>query len=67
MLQQQVDQGLVDDRVGPVTVLVEQPTEGVLHCPGRRREHVGLDRRQMDDVLADESLRDQKPFRVDVV
>ena len=40
---QQVDQGLVDDGVGPVSVFVEQPPEGILHRSGRRREDVSLD------------------------
>ena len=64
---QQVHERLVDDRVGPVAVLVEQAAEGVLHRAGRGGEDVGLDRRQVDDVLADEPLRDQEALGVDLV
>ena len=34
----------------------EQPAERVLHRAGRCREDMGLDGRQVDDVLADEDL-----------
>jgi hypothetical protein len=64
---QQVDEGLVDDRMGPVAALVQQPAEGILHCPGRGGEDVGLDRWQVQDVLADEAARDHEPVRVDLI
>ena len=64
---QQVDQRLVDHRVRPVPLLVEQAAERVLHRAGRGGEHVRLDRRQVDDVLADEPLRDHEPFGIDLV
>jgi hypothetical protein len=64
---QQVDERLVDDRMRPVPLLVEQAAKRVLHRARRRREHVRLHRRQMQDVLADEALRDHEPVRVDVV
>ena len=64
---QQIHERFVDDRVGPVPVLVQQPAERVLHRAGRRREDVRLDRRQVDDVLADEPLRDHEALRVDLV
>ena len=64
---QEVDQGLVDDRVGPVAVLVEQAAEGVLHRARGGGEDVGLHGGQMDDVLADEALGDREALRVDLV
>jgi hypothetical protein len=64
---QQVDQRLVDHRVRPVPVLVEQAAERVLHRARGRREHVRLHRRQVDDVLPDEALRDHEALRVDLV
>ena len=64
---QQVHERLVDDRVRPVPVLVQQPAERVLHRAGRRREDVRLHGRQVDDVLADEPPRDHEPVRVDLV
>ena len=64
---QQVDERLVDDRMRPVAVLVQQAAERVLHRPGRRREDVRLHGRQVDDVLADEALRDHEALRVDLV
>ncbi len=60
---QQVDQRLVDHRVRPMPVLVEQAAEGVLHGAGGRGEDVGLHRRQMDDVLTDEAARNREPLR----
>ena len=51
----------------PVPMLVEQAAERVLHRAGGRREHVRLHRRQVDDVLADEALRDHEALRVDLV
>jgi hypothetical protein len=53
--QPEVHQRLVDDRMGPMPVLVEQPAEGVLHRSRRGRESVRLDGRQVDDVLPDEA------------
>ncbi len=64
---QQVDQRLVDHRVRPVAVLVEQAAEGVLHRAGGGGEDVRLDRRQVDDVLADEALGDREAVGVDLV
>ena len=64
---QEIDERLVDDRVGPVPMLVQQPAERVLHRPGRGREDVRLHRRQVDDVLPDEALRDHEALRVDLV
>jgi hypothetical protein len=39
---QQIDERLMDHRMGPVTALVEQAAEGVLHRSRGRREDVGL-------------------------
>ncbi len=64
---QQVDERFVDHRMRPVTPLVEQAAERVLHRARGGREHVGLHRRQVQDVLADEPLRDHEPVRVDLV
>ena len=64
---QQIDERLVDHRMRPVPLLVEQAAERVLHRAGGGREHVRLHRRQVQDVLADEPLRDHEPVGVDVV
>ncbi len=64
---QQVHQRFVDDGMGPVPVLVQQPAERVLHRACRRGEHVRLHRRQVDDVLPDEPLRDHESLRVHLV
>ena len=65
--RQQVHQRLVNPGVRVMPVFAQQPTEGVLHRAGGRRVHVRLDGRQMDDVLADEIIRDLDPLRVDVI
>ncbi len=64
---EEVDEGLVDDRVRPVAVLVQKTAERVLHRAGSGREDVRLDRREVDDVLADEPLRDREALRIDLV
>ena len=53
--------------MGPVTALVEQPAEGVLHRAGGGGEDMRLDRRQVDDVLADEALRNVEAVGIDLV
>ena len=55
---EQVHQRLVNDRMGPVPVLVQQAAEGVLHRAGGGGEDMGLDGGQVDDVFADEPLRE---------
>ncbi len=57
----------MDDRVGPVAVLVEEAAERVLHRAGGGGEDVGLDRGEVDDVLADEAPRDAEALGVDLV
>ena len=64
---QQIHERLVDHRVRPVPVLVQQSAERVLHRPRRRRENMGFHRRQVDDVFPDEALRDHESLRVDLV
>ena len=64
---QQVDQRLVDHRVRPVAMFVEQTAKGILHGAGCGGEHVGLDRRQMDDVFADEPLGNHEALGIDLV
>ena len=64
---QQVHQRLVDDWMGPVPALVEQPAERIFHGPGGGGEDVSLDRGKMDDVFADEALGDVEPVGIDVV
>ena len=39
---QEVHQSFVDDPVGPVTVLIEEPTKGVLHRSGDSSKNMGL-------------------------
>ena len=55
---QQVHQCLVNHRVRPVTLVVQQSTECVFHRACHRCEHVSLHGGQMDDVLAHEHLWD---------
>ena len=64
---QEVDQRLVNDGVGPVALEAEESAEGVLHGAGHGGEDVGLEGRQVDDVLADQRLRYLEPFREDLV
>lgn len=64
---EQIDERFMNYGVGPVAMFVEQAAEGVLHGAGHGGEHVRLDRRQMDDVLADKPLRNGKPVRVDLL
>ena len=64
---QQVDERLVNHRMRPVTMLVQQPAERVLHRARRGREDVRLDRGQMDDVLADEAAGNHEALRIDLV
>ena len=47
--------------------VAQQAAERVLHRAGRRGEDVRLDRRQVDDVLADERLRDLDAIGEDLV
>jgi hypothetical protein len=63
----QIDKRLVDDRVGPVAVLVEQSAERILHRAGCGREDVRLHRWQVNDVLTDEALRNLKALGVNLV
>ena len=46
---------------------VQESAEGVLHCAGDGGEDMRLHRWQVDDVLAEEHLRDLEALRVDVV
>ena len=64
---EQVHQGLVNHRVRPMTAFVQEAAERILHRPGRRREHVRLDRGQVNDVLAEEPARNHEPVGVDLV
>ena len=53
--------------VCPVSPLVQQSAERVLHRARRRGEDVRLDGRQVNDVLADEPPRDHEPLRVNLI
>ena len=64
---QQVHERLVDDRMRPVPLLVEQPAERILHGAGGGREDVGLHGGQVDDVLADEAARNHEPVGIDLI
>jgi hypothetical protein len=64
---QQIDQRLVDDFVRPVTLLVQQSPEGVLHRPGHGGEHVRLHRGQVDDVLAGKALGNLEPLGINLI
>ena len=55
---QQIDQGLVNDTVRPMTMGLKQSTEGILHGPGYGGENVCLHRRQMDNIPLSEKGRD---------
>ena len=64
---QEVNEGLVDDGVGVVSLPVKQPTEGVFHGPGHPGEDVGLHGGELDYVLPDEGLGDLDSVGEDVV
>ena len=64
---QEIDERFVDDRVRPVALSVQESAECVLHRASDGGEDVRLHRRQVDDVLAEEHLRDLEALRVDVV
>jgi len=55
--EHQVDQDFVHILVSVMAHFLEQPPERVLDRAGRRRMAVRLDRRKMDDLLADVHLR----------
>ena len=64
---QQVDQRLVNDRVGPVALTVQQAAKGVLHGAGHGGKDVGFHGGQVHDVLAGENLRYLDALRVNIV
>ena len=64
---QQVHQRFVDPGVGVMAVFAQQTPKSILHRPGGGGVHVGLDRRQVDDILTDEVIRDADAFRIDVI
>ena len=64
---QQVHQGLVDDRMGPVAPFVEEAAESVFHGPGRGGKHVGLDGGRWTMFLADQAPRNVKAVGIDLV
>ena len=65
--REQIDQRLVDPRVGVVPPRVEQSAERVLHCAGGGGVDVALGRRQVDDVLAEEVVGDVNALGEDAV
>ncbi len=64
---QQIDERLVNDRVRPMPLFVQQSAKRIFHRAGRRRENVRLDRRQVNDVLADESPGNVESARENLV
>ena len=64
---QQVHQRLVNDSVGPVAPLVQQPAEGVLHSSRHRGEDVRLGLGQVNDVAVVEEFGDVDTFRINLV
>ena len=64
---QKVDQRLVDHRMRPVPLLIQQAAERVFHRAGRRRENMRLDGGQVDDVFADKPLRDHESVGINLV
>ena len=63
---QQVDQRFMDAGMRPVALMVQQPSERVFHRPGRHRVDMAFDRRQMDDIPADEKIRNPQVVAVDI-
>ena len=47
-----------------MAIFAQQSPKSILHSPGSRGVHVGFDRRQMDNILADEIRRGGKDIRV---
>ncbi len=64
---EQVDERLVDDGMGPVPLVVEQPAKRVLHRAGDGREDMGLDGWELNDVFVEEELRHLDAFGEDLV
>ena len=48
----------MDDAVGPVASFAQEAAESVFHRAGDGRENVGLHRRELDDIFADEHFGD---------
>ena len=65
--REQIDERLVDPRVGVVAPRVQEAPERILHRAGRRRVDVALGRRQMDDVLAEEEIGNVDAFGIDAL
>ena len=59
---EQVGEGLVDHGMCPMTLLVQEAAEGILHRAGHAGEHVGLHGRKVDDILTDQTLGYVDPF-----
>ncbi len=64
---EEIDEGAVDPGVSVVAVGREQAAERVLHGAGGRGVDMALDRRQVQDVLAEEVVGDADAVREDVV
>ena len=65
--RQQVYQRFVDPGVGVVAVGAEEPSEGVLHRSGGYCVDVALNRRQMNNVLAEEVVGDADASGIDAI
>ncbi len=63
---QQIHQGLVDHRMGPVAPLVKQSAEGVLHRSRNSGEDMGLHGGQMEHAAAKEAFRNLDTVRIDL-
>jgi hypothetical protein len=57
----------MDAGMGLVPLMIQKTAERVFHRPGRRGVDVAFDRRQVDDIPADEKIRDPELVAVNVV
>ena len=64
---QQVHESFVDDRMSPMSMLVEQAAERVFHRARGRRKNMRFYGRQVDDVLANEPFGNGESLFVYIV
>lgn len=64
---QEVHEGLVNNRMGPVAPFVEEAAEGIFHGAGCGGKYVGLHGGQVDDVFADQAPGNVESVGVDLI
>ena len=64
---EEIDEGFVNDRMRPVTALVEQAAKGIFHGACGGGKDVGFDGGKMDDVFTEKAFGNVKAFGIDFV